>query len=70
MAILRMKELRALGNEELREKESQLRAELMRESASVAHGIKAKNPGRLGETKRTIARIETILRERTKKEAR
>ena len=66
VAIIRKKDLKALGNEELKEKERQLRAELMRESASVAYGSKAENPGRIGETRRTIARIETILRERIK----
>lgn len=66
MSILRKKELRSLGNEELNEKLSQLRSELSVEKGSIASGTKPENSGRVKEIKRTIARILTILHEREK----
>jgi large subunit ribosomal protein L29 len=64
MAIIKKKELRAMGEDEMKEKLQQLRTELMKEMGAVASGTRAENPGRIGETKRTIARILTILHER------
>lgn len=65
MAILRAKEIRQLTKEERGEKLSELKQELMKETAKVA----PENPGRLKEIKKTIARIYTIESEGTKKNA-
>ena len=64
MAIIRKKELKTLGNEELKEKLQQLRTELSTEKGATASGTRAENPGKIKEIKRTIARILTILHEK------
>ena len=64
MAIIKMKDLRILGNSELDDKKEQLRTELRKEMGAIASGTKAENPGIIRETKKTIARINTLLREK------
>jgi large subunit ribosomal protein L29 len=64
LAILKRKELRSLGSEELKDKLKQLKSELSTEKGSVASGTKPDNPGKIKEIKRTIARILTVLHER------
>ena len=64
LSILKVKEIRSLGNEELRDKLKQLKSELSGEKGSVASGTKPDNPGKIKEIKRTIARILTIMHER------
>ncbi|MBI1973524.1 50S ribosomal protein L29 [Candidatus Micrarchaeota archaeon] len=64
MAIIRLKDLKGMNSEELETKRSEIEAELSRERGSVAAGTKAENPGRIREMRKTIARIETIKRER------
>lgn len=64
MAIIRMKELRQLGNDDIREKLRQLRTELSSEKGAIAASTKPENPGKIKEIKRTIARINTVLHER------
>ncbi len=64
MAILRAKELRALSVPELEEKLEELEAELRLEKGAVASGVAPKNPGRIKEIRRTIARIKTIINEK------
>lgn len=64
MAIYRTKDIRAMSAEELGEKEQQLLLELSREKSAVASGTKPENAGRIREMRRTIARIETIKKQR------
>jgi large subunit ribosomal protein L29 len=64
MAIYKTKELRAMSAEEINDKEKQLFLELSRERSAVASGTKPENAGRIREMRRTIARIETIKRQR------
>lgn len=66
MAILRPKDIRKLGKEELDKKLSELRLELSREMANISVGASATSPGRIGEIKRTIARVITIRKEAVK----
>ncbi len=66
MAIMKMKELRALSVPELEDKMKELESELRLEMGAVASGVTPKNPGRIREIKRTIARIKTIINEREK----
>ena len=63
MAILRSDEIRNMPEAEIRERLSDLREELAGEKATMALGSPPQNPGRIGEIKRTIARILTILGE-------
>ena len=67
MAILRSEEIRDLSIEEMKERVRELKNELLRERAIIASGGAPENPGRIKEIKRTIARILTIMAERSKK---
>ena len=58
---MKIKELRAMGEPELKQKLQELHKELMKDNAQVATGTIPKNPGKLKLAKKTIARIKTIL---------
>ena len=58
---MKIKELRGLGQPELKNKMQELYKELMKDNAQVAIGTIPKNPGKLRLAKKTIARIKTIL---------
>jgi large subunit ribosomal protein L29 len=64
VAVVRKNELKELAEAELREKLNELRQELMSQNAKIASGGLPDNPGKLGEIKRTIARIYTIAGEK------
>ncbi len=65
MAILRTSEIRDMSMEELKDKLEELRMELLRErSKATAVGV-PENPGRVRELRRTIARIMTIINEKS-----
>lgn len=63
MAILRTDEIRNMNLDERKEELDKLKMELIRERAIVSAGGAPENPGRMGEVRRTIARIKTIQRE-------
>ncbi len=66
MVIVRSKEIRAMEVEEIQKKLEELQAEHSKiVSKSAAAGI-YDNPGEVKELKRTIARVLTILNEKTK----
>lgn len=65
---MKFKELKALPPADLREKLLDLRKELMKENAQVAIGTVPKNPRKLRNAKKTIARIEMILSEQKRAE--
>jgi len=58
---MKIKELRALGETELKQKMTELYKELMKDNAQVATGTIPKNPGKLKLSKKTIARIKTLI---------
>ncbi len=58
---MKIKELRALGEGELKQKLIELHKELMKDNAQVATGTIPKNPGKLRLAKKTIARIHMLL---------
>ncbi len=60
MAILRLKEIRAMQQEEMDKKLSELRLELSKMRGSAAVGAAIQNPGKAREIRKTIARILTI----------
>jgi len=66
MAVVKKKDLRAMGEGELKEKKQELETELSRERGAIASGTRAENPGKVREMRRTIARINTILNERSR----
>lgn len=66
MVILRAKEIRAMEIEEIQKKLDELKAEHSKiVSKSAAAGI-YDNPGKVKELKTTIARVLTIMNEKTK----
>lgn len=64
MAIIRNSELRALGEKEMNEKLAEISKEITGQSAKLAAGGIADNPGKLSEMKKVIARIKTIAQEK------
>ncbi|MEM4389839.1 MAG: 50S ribosomal protein L29 [Candidatus Micrarchaeia archaeon] len=64
MAILRSDELRELDAPTMAGRLRELREELYSELGIVAAGGRPKNPGRIRELRRTVARILTIARQR------
>lgn len=60
MALLRKREVKVMSDEELKEKLSELKEELMM-LRSEAKASRPSNPGRIKEIKRAIARILTEL---------
>ena len=68
MVILRSKEIRAMEMEEIQKKLDELKAEHSKiVSKSAAAGI-YEDPGKIKELKRTIARVLTIMKEKTEGE--
>lgn len=63
MALLKMKELRAMRLEDLKEKLESLEDELMHERGVAAMGGAPPSPGRLRALRKNVARIRTIMRE-------
>ncbi|HIG98294.1 TPA: 50S ribosomal protein L29 [Candidatus Woesearchaeota archaeon] len=59
-----MKELRALGDVELKARIAELGKELMKFGAQVATGTVPKSPGKIRKSRRMVARALTILQER------
>jgi large subunit ribosomal protein L29 len=68
MAILRSKDIRKLSEKELEKKMDELRLELAKEKANISIGASVTSPGRLKEIRKTIARIQTIKKEKPKEE--
>jgi large subunit ribosomal protein L29 len=63
MAILRTSEIRTMSIGERADELENLKNELVRERALTSAGGAPENPGRIGEIRRTIARIKTIQHE-------
>lgn len=63
MAILKTREIRTMSLEERADELENLSNELVRERALTSAGGAPENPGRIGEIRRTIARIKTIQHE-------
>lgn len=63
MSIFRIEELRRMSDKERNEELESLMNDLLRERGVIATGGSPDNPGRVGEIKRTIARIKTVQAE-------
>ncbi|MDD3042077.1 MAG: 50S ribosomal protein L29 [Methanosarcinaceae archaeon] len=63
MAILRTSDIRNMTPDERADELEKLNNELVRERALASAGGAPDNPGRIGEIRRTIARIKTIQNE-------
>lgn len=65
MAILKIDEVREKSDSELTEKLNDLKQEIVEERGQIETGGFAENPGRIKEMRRTIAKIKTVLNERS-----
>ncbi|MEM2838894.1 MAG: 50S ribosomal protein L29 [Thermoplasmata archaeon] len=63
MALLKMKDIRAMRPDELKEKLEALEDELMHERGVAAMGGAPPSPGRLRALRTNVARIRTVIRE-------
>ncbi|MCU4717352.1 50S ribosomal protein L29 [Halapricum hydrolyticum] len=63
MSIIHVEELRDMTPAERQNELEELETELLNAEAVKAAGGAPDNPGRIGELRRTIARIKTIQRE-------
>jgi len=68
MSIFRIDEIRKMSEKERKEELESLMTDLMREQGIIATGGAPDNPGRVGEIRRTIARIKTAEGEVRKEE--
>ena len=64
MAVLKSRDVRKLGKEELEKRSQELRLEIAKEKANIAIGAPVSSPGKMRDMKRTIARILTIKKEK------
>lgn len=64
MSLLRMKELRALPDEELQRKIAEAENDLLRERGVAAMGGAPPSPGRMRALRTNVARALTVLSER------
>ena len=64
---MKTKELRALNETELTVKETELRKSLMKLYGQVSTGTPPKNPGEINRSKKTLAKILTLRKERAQK---
>jgi large subunit ribosomal protein L29 len=64
VTLLRMKELRALSDAELKEKIAQIENDLLRERGVAAMGGAPPSPGRMRALRTNVARSLTVLSER------
>ncbi len=60
MSIFRIVDIRKMSEKERQEELESLMLDLMRERGVIATGGAPDNPGRVGEIRKTIARIRTI----------
>lgn len=65
MTKLDAEELRDESEGELRQQLQDLQKELVKERGQIEVGGFAENPGEIGEMKKSIARIKTVLNEKT-----
>jgi len=60
MSVIRKNELKNMKHDELKKKLEELQLELAKERGAAFSGI-PKNPGKIREIRKTIARIKTFL---------
>ena len=68
MAIIKKTELKQLNKQSAEEKLNDLRKELMKANSQIAMGTMPENPGRIREIKRTIAKLQILIKQKNKQE--
>ena len=61
---LKIKEIRNMTKEDLDDKLTELKKELMKINAQIATGTTPKSPGQVKQIRRTIARIKMVLKDK------
>jgi len=64
MAAIKIKQIREMKPEELNKKLSELKLELVKELGNVKMGRPVKNPGKIKELRRAVARLSTVKKEK------
>jgi large subunit ribosomal protein L29 len=64
--MVKKKDLKNMHAPELQKRLKELRSELMKSNSQIATGTIPKNPGQIKHTKKTIARILTLLNNKDK----
>lgn len=64
---MKYREVKQLGSEDLKAKESELKKELMKLYAKVATGTSPENSGKIRQIRKTLARIEQARKKLNKK---
>ena len=62
MAIIKKTELKQLSKQVAEEKLNDLRKELMKSNSQIAMGTLPENPGRIREIKRTITKLQLLIK--------
>ena len=66
--MVKKKDLKNMSKDELNKQLADLKMELMKSNSQVASGSAPKNPGQIRQTKKTIARILTFIKEKKPEE--
>ena len=68
MATLKIKQIREMKPEELEKKLSELKLELVKELGNVKMGRPVKNPGKIKQLRRAVARFNTVKKEKKREQ--
>lgn len=68
MAIIKLKDIKAMQSSELKEKLVIYKKELQEQEATRIRTKRPDNPGKYRELKKVIARIQTLIKQKTKPE--
>ncbi len=63
---MKIKEIRSMSEEDLKAKLEELKKELVKANAQISTGTIPKSPGQVKQVKKSIAKILTILKEKSK----
>lgn len=66
MTSLKVKDIKKLSEKDIEKKLDEMRLELAKEKANISIGASVTSPGKIKDTKRAIARILSIKKERSK----
>jgi large subunit ribosomal protein L29 len=61
---MKAKDIRPMTEADIHRKMEELQKELIKHNAQIATGTQVKSPGQIKQTKKTIARLHTILQEK------
>ena len=64
---MKIKDIRGMGSEDIKNKMTELKKELMKIRAQVAAGTTPKSPGQIKNIKKKIAKILTTTKEKSSK---